>query len=298
MRHTQLRAFDAVARYGGFVMAAEHLRLTQPAISIQVRNLEEEYALKLFRRGGGMIELTPAGQRLFALTRSFFAAEDQVRDFLNEAKDLDTGDLRLSVDGPHLAMALIATFRERYPNIQLIVSSGNAHSVWTDLIEGRADVVIVANPPANQRVTVQPIRESALHVLIPTNHPWSGRKSIKINALAGHPVILREVQSNTRRTLDKILIDSNCTLDVIMELGGREETMEAVAAGLGLGFVFAEEALNDQRVKSILISDAKIKNLDMIAALNTHRQRGVVKAFFDVVNEWSSQNCNPNSISQ
>ena len=290
MRYTQLRAFDAVARYGGFVMAAEHLRLTQPAISIQVRNLEEEYALKLFKRGGGAIALTLAGQRLFALTRTLFAIEDQVRDFLNETKDLNSGDLRLSVDGPHLAMSIIAAFRNRYPNIQLSVSSGNAHSVWTDLIEGRADVVIVANPPGDQRVTVQPIRESNLHVLVPVNHPWCNRQSIKMSALDRQPAILREPQSNTRRTLDKILNDSNCTLNVIMELGGREATMEAVAAGLGLGFVFADEALNDNRLKSIPITGTRFNNLDTVAALNSHRQRGVVKAFFNITEEWSTQN--------
>ncbi len=292
MRHTQLHAFDAVARQGGFVAAAEHLHLTQPALTIQVRALEEQYALKLFSRSGGRVKLTEAGRQLFVLTRELFAVEDRVRDYLTASRDLDSGELRLSVDGPHLAMNLIAAFRQRYPKIQLSVSSGNAHSVWQDLIEGRADVVIVANPPDDQRVDIQPIRRSGLHVLVDAQHPWATRKKVKLTELVGQSAILREPQSNTRRTLDRALADTGLDLGVIMELGGREATLEAVAAGLGIGFVFAHEVGNDKRVRSVPLTGVKFTNLDTVAALNSHRQRGVVEAFFNVVESWADLNGN------
>jgi len=292
MRHTQLRAFDAVARYGGFVIAAEHLGLTQPALTIQVRALEDEYAVKLFKRSGGRVRLTEAGKNLFQLTRELFAVEDRVRDFLTDSKDLESGELRLSVDGPHLGMALIAAFRQRYPKIKLAVSSGNAHAVWQDLIEGRADVVVVANPPKDRRVDIMPIRRSGLHVLVPKGHAWATRKSVRISDLAGQPVVLREPQSNTRRTLDRALEAKAISLDVIMELGGRETTLEAVATGLGLGFVFAHEVSGDRRLKSVPLSGTKVSNLDTLAALISHRRRGVVRAFFEVVENWRTLNGN------
>jgi LysR family transcriptional regulator, low CO2-responsive transcriptional regulator len=288
MRFTQLRAFDAVARHGGFVAAAQQVGLTQPALTIQVRALEEDYALKLFKRKGGKVRLTQAGQQLFQLTRELFAVEDRVRDFLRESKELESGELRLSVDGPHLAMALIAAFQKRYPKIRLAVSSGNAHSVWRDLIDGRADVVVVANPPDNKRTDIAPIRESRLHVLVPINHPWASRDSVAVRELSAEPAVLREPRSNTRRTLDLVLKDSKTVLDVVMELGGREATLEAVAAGLGIGFVFAHEVSADIRVRSIPLSGTKYRNIDTVAALTTHRRRGVVDAFFSVVRDWST----------
>jgi aminoethylphosphonate catabolism LysR family transcriptional regulator len=292
MRYTQLRTFDAVARRGGFVAAAEYLHLTQPAVSIQVRSLEDDYAVKLFRRAGGKVSLTNTGQELFALTRELFAVEDRVRDFLKGSKELESGDLRLSVDGPHLAMALIAAFRQQYPKIQLEVSSGNAHSVWQDLMEGRCDVAVVANPPDDTKVTIQPIRLSDLHVLVPSAHPWRKRRSVKLSELSKQSVVLREPQSNTRQTLERTLKDCNLSLDVAMELEGREATLEAVAAGIGIGFVFAHEANGDQRVKSIPITDTTTKNLDTVATLKSHRERSVVRAFFDVVGAWSAANGN------
>ena len=103
MRHTQLKAFDTVALEGGFSAAAERLRLTQPAVTIQVRALEEAYAISLFQRTGTEITLTETGRILFALTREMFGVEDRIKEFLSASRDLETGDLRLAADVPQLA---------------------------------------------------------------------------------------------------------------------------------------------------------------------------------------------------
>jgi len=290
MRYTQLRAFDAVAREGGFALAAERLSLTQPALTIQVRALEDAYAVKLFRRGGGKATLTGPGRELFQLTGELFAVEGRIRDYLSASQELETGDIRLSVDGPHLAMGLIAAFRARYPGVQMAVSSGNAHEVWHDLMEGRADVAVVANPPKDLRTEVMPIHRCALQVLVSVDHPWADRPSVGIPDLVGQPAILREPQSNTRKTLDRILDDTKTRLDVMLELGGREAMLEAVAAGLGIGFVFEREVTGNTRVKSIPLKGASPDNLDTVAALKSHRGRRVVRAFFDIAGEWRDLN--------
>jgi len=290
MRYTQLRAFDAVAREGGFALAAERIGLTQPALTIQVRALEDAYAVKLFRRGGGKATLTGPGRDLFQLTSELFAVEGRIKDYLSASKELKTGEIRLSIDGPHLAMGLIAAFRERYPGVQMAVSSGNAHEVWRDLMEGRADVVIVANPPKDQRAEVMAIHRCALQVLVGIDHPWAKRSALSISDLVAQPAILREPQSNTRRTLERILDDTNTRLDVMLELGGREAILEAVAAGLGIGFVFEREVTGNTRVKSIPLKGATHDNLDTVAALKSHRARRVVQAFFEIAKEWRDLN--------
>lgn len=290
MRYTQLRAFDAVAREGGFSRAAERLSLTQPALTIQVRALEDAFAVKLFQRGGGKATLTGPGHELFRLTRELFAVEGRIHDYLSASKELETGEIRLSVDGPHLAMGLIAAFRERYPGVQMAVSSGNAHEVWHNLMEGRGDVVIVANPPDDKRVSVLPIHRCALQVLVGVDHPWAQRAMLELSDLVGQPAILREPQSNTRRTLERILAKTGTRLDVTLELGGREAVLEAVAAGLGIGFVFEREVTGNTRVRSIPLNGATQDNLDCVAALNSHRRRRVVSAFFDIAGEWRDLN--------
>lgn len=290
MNHTQLRTFHAVASRGGFVAAADHLHLTQPAVSIQVRNLEDAYGVLLFDRSQGKVSLTSAGQTLYALTRELFAVEDQIHDFLNASSELDVGDLRISVDAPHLAMQLIAAFHQRYPNIRLDVSSGNTPAVWRDLMDGRADVVVAANPPDDKQIFSEPVRTGHLHALVPDTHPWSQKPTVALTDVATQPVILREPQSNTRQTLDRAVTDNRLAFDVVMELGSREATVEAVAAGIGIGFVFASEIDHDHRVKSIPLSGDIPPNIDSVATLNKHRKRNVVRAFFEIAEQWRSGN--------
>ncbi len=118
MMYTQIRAFDAVAREGSFSRAAEVLHVTQPALTIQVKALEERYGVKLLDRQGRTVRLTKMGEKVFKMSRQFASLEEQIREVLSLSQDLQQGDLRLAADGPHIAMGLFARFLARHPQRQ------------------------------------------------------------------------------------------------------------------------------------------------------------------------------------
>lgn len=284
MRYTQLRAFDAVARELSFSGAAAHIGLTQPALTIQVRDLEQAYSVLLFDRQGRGVILTEAGHSLFALTQEMFDVEDRARSFLDASLELETGEIRLSADGPHAAMKLIALFHKRYPGIKISVALGNARTVWLDLIEQRADLAIVANPPRDDRIHVHPLWRRKMVAIVPLSHRWSDKKSISIKMLQAESLIFREKTSNTAQTLRQALKDNGLQITPTLELGSREGVLEAVGAGLGIGFAFEREVRNDERYKILKLTGTKLDTLDTVTCYHSHRNRRVVKAFLEIAN--------------
>ena len=282
MRHSQLRAFDAVAREGSFSRAALLLNLTPPAVTIQVRSLEDAYGLTLFVRSGGKATLTADGQDLYDKTRRFFIEEEEIRDHLFSSSALDVGHLKISADGPHVALNIISVFREKYPGIKLSVSLGNADTVRQDILAQRADVGITANCRADDRLVIDEMSIQSMVALVHKDHLFAGRAEISLVELGDEPLILRERGSNTRRVLDKEMKNLNLGYGNVLELGSREAVREAVAVGLGIGFLFEHEILGDDRTRAVFINELRDSNRDMIVCLKSQLKRRVVDVFVGI----------------
>lgn len=282
MRNSQLRAFDAVARTGSFTQAANQLGVTQPAVTIQVRALEEAYGLRLLDRGSGIARLTADGRDLFALTRQLFASEEAIEARLNAGRNLEQGRLVMAADGPHTALDLLARFRTRFPGLETKVELGNAQDTWTAIVEQRADVAVLANPPKDKRFVALPLARQDMVLLLPRGHRWRKRDAIDLSELVEEPTILREPGSNTRRILEQALRRRGLSLQDTLELGSREAVREAVAAGLGLGFLFSREAVGDSRVTAVPIADLGGSSLDCLVVLKSQLKRRIVAALVAV----------------
>ncbi len=282
MRYFQLRAFDAVARERSFSKAAALLGLTQPAVTMQVRQLETACGQALFDRTGREVALTGAAETLFALTRRMFAVEDEVEDFISAANALEQGELRIAADGPHVALEVISAFRRRYPGIGLAVSLGSQRQVWQDVLDYRVDAAILGNPTPDARLTVVPIAEQDMMVLLPRGHALSKRRNLYLADLAGQNMIRREIGSNTQRVVDQALRRAKVKLPVALELGSREAMREAVALGLGIGFLFERESAGDDRTVAVRLADMAATNTDAVICLTSQRKHRLVAAFIDV----------------
>ncbi len=285
MRHTQLRAFDAVAREGSFSKAAERLGLTQPAVTVQVRALEEAYGVSLFDRAGGGVSLTRLGHALFALTQQSHGIEEQVEELLAASFKLERGELRLAAGGPHVAMGLIAAFIRRYPAIELEVSLGNYEQVWRRLLDRQADIAVMTNPPDDERIVSVPVAEQRVVALVPGNHRFAGQRALRLQALRDEAVIFREPESITQRLVDQALAEVGVALDPILLLGSREAIHEAVATGLGIGFVLERETGEDRRVATVGLSDLVAVGHEAIVCLKSQADRRIVRAFFEMAGD-------------
>src|SRR5262245_3042726 len=147
MNLTQLRAFHAVARHQSFTAAARALHVSQPAVTIQVRGLEQDHDVELLVRRPRSVDLTPAGRALFAVAEQLFACEERAARLLGEAGALRAGALRIGADNPHLLMPLLVDLRRRLPEIELEASFGNSRAIAEQLARFDVDVALVTSPP-------------------------------------------------------------------------------------------------------------------------------------------------------
>lgn len=286
MRYAQLRAFDAVARARSFSRAAQMLGVSQPAISLQVAALERAYRLDLILRKGAQLSLTADGEALFALTRQMFTAEAEIEDLLESTEKLQRGHLRLGADGPHLALDLVALFRQRHPQITLELVLGNATQTWNAVLQSVVDIAIIANPPSDQQVARQALVSQDMMVLMPQGHPFSDRRQVTLMDLATQPVIFREHGSNTQRLLEAALKKAGLLLSPVLTVGSREAMIEAVSRGIGIGFIFNREQNEDPRSLTRPLRELRGANRNMLVYLKPRRRRRSVQALLDVARDF------------
>jgi len=282
MRYFQLRAFDAVARERSFSKAASLLGLTQPAITTQIRNLEESCQQALFLRTPEGVYLTDAAKPLFELTRQMFATEEQIEDLVSLATAFKHGSLKLAADGPHVALQVVAAFKTQYPGIDISVSLGSQREVWDDLLGYRVDAAIVGNAASDARIMAIPVAQQDMRVLLPKDHPLAASESLSLADLKDHPVIRRESGSNTQRLIDEALQRARFSLPTALELGSREAVLEAVKQGLGIGFVLEREIPDGTHTVAVPLVELLACNVDSVVCLHSQRKRGIVQTFLSV----------------
>jgi len=282
INYAQLRAFHAVASEGGFTRAAKSLGVTQPTLSLQVKELEASYGVKLFQRVGRGVEITELGSALYAITRRQRAAESEAEQLLSSARGLIRGRLNLAADAPSHVIPLLAAFARRYPAVKPSLTLGNTQDVLTALLEHRAEVAVLADLAPSERLHALPLARERLMLFVSRSHPWAGRKSMRLKELAAERLILREPGSLSRARLEEALLGAGVALGDTLEIGSREAVREAVAAGLGLGAAFRSELGEDPRLSALAIRDARIESTEYLACLKTRLSSAVVRAFFEV----------------
>ena len=285
MNHAQIRAFHAVATEGSFTKAARLLGVSQPAVTIQVRALEEAYGVNLLHRSGQRVSLTDLGDGLLEHTRRIFDLEQEADELLTAARELRGGHLKAGADGPYFVMGLLASFISLYPGVRVTVAMGNSQSVLRDLIEYRTDVAVVARIDDDRRFFAKPYSRQRVVIFVPRGHQWAKRRSIDLAELEGQPMVLREKGSSTRQIFEEALKQANVAPRVVMEIGSREALHEAVAAGLGIGVVTESELGQDDRLATLKIADATLEAREYVVCLKERCSVRTVQAFFDLANE-------------
>lgn len=251
-----LRVFAAVAREGSFSRAAAALRLSQPAVSKSVQELERQTALSLFDRSGRAPVLTEAGAALFARARELFGVERIAEEELAAMRGLERGILRVGASttvATYFLPPLLARFHSQHPGVRLKVVSANTRAIARRLLEGRLDIALVEGPVSHERISVIPWREDELVVIAPASHRLARRRAVRSADLAGEPFIRREPGSGTRAVADSALAKHGVRPGAAVQLGSTEAIKQAVAAGLGLAVVSRAAAADQIALGSIAI---------------------------------------------
>lgn len=288
MRYVQLRAFHQVAICGGFSRAAEALFLTQPAISDQVRKLEEEYDVLLFNRNKKQVTLTHSGQKLLEITHRMFDTEQQALELLTESRALRSGTLRIVADAAHHLLHILGSFRARYPGVQVSVRAGNTETVISSLYSYDADIGVLGEVPTGRDFEVLKLNSTPIIAFASVDHPLAAKKSLTLKQLAQESLVMRERGSKTRQKLEDLAAASKIELRPAIEAEGREAVREIVASGAGIGFVSAAEFGQDSRLVPITIDGPETLMDEALICLRERSGGKLVRAFLDMARSMSA----------
>ncbi len=279
MLSTALRSFHAVAQHGGFSAAARALNISQPTLSTQVKALETRYRTPLFIRQGRDIRLTPEGRELFQTTLRLNQCESEAEELLNAFKGLESGSLIIAAVGPFHAIDVVVAFKARYPAIDVAITFGNSRQSFDRLLSFEADVGLIAELPADDRVVTLPYSTHEVVVFVNSGHPFFDRDSVAITEMEGQSVIQREVGSTTRTAIQMALRENGVTINAVLDIGSREGVWKAVEQGLGIGFVADFEFVAHPNLRAIPITGASVVTQYYLAFLRERRASRMIEAF-------------------
>ena len=250
----QLKVFEAAARHGSFTRAAEELFLTQPTISMQIKQLTKSVGLPLFERVGKRLYLTEAGRELFATCRQIFETMDKFQMTIANLKGLKQGQLKLAVitTAKYIIPRLLGPFCQLYPGIDISLQVTNHELILDRMMNNLDDIYIMSQIPDHFDVNFQPFLENPLVVFAPANHPLAKEKNIPIERLGEERFIMREPGSGTRSADQTLFEKHGVKVKVKLELGSNEAIKQAIAGGLGISVLSRHTLLTDTTEFSIL----------------------------------------------
>ncbi|HIK04530.1 MAG TPA: LysR family transcriptional regulator [Trichormus sp. M33_DOE_039] len=257
----QLKVFEAAARHGSFTRAAEELFLTQPTVSMQIKQLTKSVGLPLFEQVGKRLYLTEAGRELFATCRQIFETIAQFEMKVANLKGLKQGQLRLAVitTAKYLIPRLLGPFCQLYPGIEISLKVTNHEGILERMVSNMDDLYIMSQVPENLDVNCEPFLDNPLVVFAPLNHPLAKEKNIPIERLANEPFIMREPGSGTRRAVQSLLDEHDVKVKVKLELGSNEAIKQAIAGGLGISVLSRHTLLTDTEFSILDVQHFPIK---------------------------------------
>lgn len=284
MADRRLKVFHSVARLLSFTKAAESLHMTQPAVTFQVRQLEEQFNTRLFDRTHNRITLTEAGQSVYSYATRIFTLYDEMDNSVREITGDVSGVLIIGASmtiAEYMLPALLGEFKRTYPEVGLRLKVGNTDAIVSMVENNIIDLGVVEAPVSNKNLAVELCREDQLVLIVPPDHPLANHQKISAAQIAEYPYISREEGSGTRDVIIEYLqqhgIDER-QLDVIMELGSPEAIKGAVEAGIGIT-VMSRTTLNKElavgSLKAIEFDPPLVRPFSFVHQRQKFRQRAM-----------------------
>jgi len=290
----QLKIFESVARHLSFTRAAEELHLTQPAVSMQVKQLEEAVGLPLFEQVGKKVFLTEAGQEMNRYSRTILATLDEAAQVFDEMRGLERGHLRIAVASTanYFVPQLLASFCQRYPGAQVSLDVTNRERLLEALSDNSTDLVIMGKPPESMELVAEVFMDNPLVAIASPAHPLAGQSDISLERLQQETFLIREQGSGTRSATERFFIEHGLSLSATMEMSSSESIKQGVEAGLGLGLLSLHTLEMELALKRLVILD--VQELPILRKWYIMHRAGkrlsaVAKSFRSFVLEESAQ---------
>jgi len=255
----QLRLFESVARNGSFTRAAEELFLTQPAVSIQVKRLEEQIGMPIFEHVGKKIFLTAAGKALYATCREILDQVNRLRDTVADLQGVVKGPLQVAVvtTAKYFMPHLLGSFLVQYPDVEPKLEFTNRANVLHRLANNEDDFVVMGQVADDSNLVAYPFLDNILVPVAPPWHPLAKQKKIPLQRLVKERFLMREAGSGTRLVFERHVAKFDSSIEPYMELGSSEAIKQGVMAGLGLSVLSIHSLESERQAGRIVVLDAE-----------------------------------------
>ncbi len=255
----QLKVFESVARQLSFSRAAEELHLSQPAVSAQVKKLEEHAGIALFEQFGKKIYLTPAGSHLLDISRTILGQFESAEEAMTQFRGVSGGKLNVAVisAGDYFFPRLLVEFASRHAGVRLNFTVHNREGLLAHLLDNLTDLAVMVRPPASPHTVHEAFSPHPYVVVAPPGHALVGRQAVPVDEVVRQPFVVRERGSDTWHSMEDAFGARIAELNVAMEIRSTETIKQAVIAGMGLGFLSAHTIGQELRGGSLAVLDVE-----------------------------------------
>ena len=236
----QLATFQVVAKHCSYVRAAEELHFSQPAVSAQIRQLEDAMGVKLFDKIGRKTHLTQAGEELYLYSQKIFSLIDETMESMEALRSPHYGRLSVGADttvGTYVIPGVLGKFHQMYPEVEITLEVFNRGYLVDALVNNHVDMVVMGKIPTEVPVFAAPFAPNELVLVAPPTHRLAGCTHVPFVELAREHFLLREVGSGTRAALENAFQEAGTPLQISMQVGNNSAIKQGVAAGLGIALI-------------------------------------------------------------
>jgi DNA-binding transcriptional LysR family regulator len=253
----QLRTFAAVARHGTFVRAAEEMHLTPPAVSMQIKELEDEIGLPLFDRGARSVALTMTGEYLLVYVRRVIGTLKEADDAMARLRGAQVGRVNIGMvsTATYFLPRVLARFRAEHRGVEMRLVVGNREQLVRHLQDAEVDLAVMGRPPRELAARAEPFAAHPHAVIASPTHALAARREIPVSALSGEEFIVREEGSGTRAAMEQFFHDNHVNPPRIMEMTSNETIKQAVIASMGLAFLSLHTAALEIETRQLCVLD-------------------------------------------
>jgi len=246
----QLYSFEAVVRLGGFTSASKELHITQPAVYMQVQQLQKNIGAKLFNINGKTITATFIGKKIYETAVRAINVVENSKLEIDQSLNPDSGHLQIAVatTANSFVSRLLSRFKKEYPKMTFYIDVTNRHSLLDNLKNNNADLVIMGEPPKNIPLISSAFMKNPLIAIAHPDNELLTKKKISIKDLNKETLLTREIGSGTRITIERF---TGLDFSSDIQINSNEAIVEAVQAGLGIGFV-SKHSVNLQLKNNII----------------------------------------------
>ncbi len=258
MSDRRLQVFHTVAKLLSFTKAADQLHMTQPAVTFQIRQLEEQFDTRLFDRAHNRVSLTDAGERAFEYAENIFEQYSEMENAIREITGDISGSLVIGASttvAEYMLPALLGDFKQQNPEVKMRLQVGNTEGIVSMVENNTIDLGVVEGPVNNKSLQVEVCRKDQLVAVVSPNHPLSKRKKVSLADMMKHPFICRESGSGTREVISEKLRSAGLDRQSVsntLELGSPESIKGAVEAGMGVSILSSVSVIKEVELGTLV----------------------------------------------